>query len=615
VRGSFVSGQAPAAACTSIAMLGQQPSDGFDSASAGRGYRYLMRHSSKGRAPRARGSLVGGLCSWSGAALLLACTGAADATSEGGGGRELLHEGKDRPYTVAVDDRYVYWASLMGLRQAPVDGGDPVTLGTLDEVYTLVPRGDHVYFRLGRSDQRGQLGRVGRESGDVEWFVHEPTAEGLVVSADGVFWSARVDGADGRLLRAGLDGSAPTELATGLVSPRFLALEGEQLYFVDGDMTSCSDPPDLSCLEPGLFRVSTSGGVPERVATGAAISNPVWNGGATYWLEGDDTSSVVMRLTPGGTAQPIVTAPMDRPFLGNQLASDDEALYLTDGTNVLRMPFATGELELLVTGLEPTSNVAPRGSWVYVAERTHGRIVRVAKDGSGYDPAPESFTGPCPAPVGSLEELALTPRADPNLELLTFELEPNNVVASQATYDRLVSDVTAIRALRATLSDVAYLQHHDGRRIQLELRDAAGQAFVEGRYTAWACLNEAYEPRSVSMIGAWVSLEFDGIYNLERIIELYQQLPGVTSGAWTMGGLDGPTICVSREAERYEYVFHDTGEFCPEPCPEHRAYHFASETSGQVTELATWDSTTGAPAPRWFSDVCGFQPRISQPLP
>jgi hypothetical protein len=151
--------------------------------------------------------------------------------------------------------------------------------------------------------------------------------------------------------------------------------------------------------------------------------------------------------------------------------------------------------------------------------------------------------------------------------------------------------------------------------MQLELRDAAAQAVVEGRYTAWDCLNEAYAPRSVDINGAWVHIEFNGIYNLERIIERYRQLPGVTSGSSATGGLYGPTICVSREAERYEYVFHDTGEFCPAPCPEHRAYHFASETSGQVTELATWDSTTGASAPGWFGDICGFQPRISLPLP
>jgi hypothetical protein len=220
-------------------------------------------------------------------------------------------------------------------------------------------------------------------------------------------------------------------------------------------------------------------------------------------------------------------------------------------------------------------------------------------DGSAQPPAAEPITGPCPAPVGDAEDLALTPRADSNLELLALELEPERVVASEETYDRLVSDV-----------EVSFFNWHDGRHIQLQWTDAAAQSFAAGLYTAWDCLNAAYGLVSVSAPDSWVTLELEGIYNLPLVLERYRQLPGVISGSYGGAIDDGPTICVTREADRYEYVFDDTGGYCAEPCPQHRAYHFASDAAGQVASLDVWDSTTGAPIPAWFGAVCEFQPNV-----
>ena len=62
-------------------------------------------------------------------------------------------------------------------------------------------------------------------------------------------------------------------------------------------------------------------------------------------------------------------------------------------------------------------------------------------------------------PLGSVEQLAQTPRADFNLELLALSLEPGNITASQALYDRVVADVTAMRRLAPELADVDFLPH------------------------------------------------------------------------------------------------------------------------------------------------------------
>jgi hypothetical protein len=266
------------------------------------------------------------------------------------------------------------------------------------------------------------------------------------------------------------------------------------------------------------------------------------------------------------------------------------------------MPFATREVERLVNGLEENS-LALRGDGVYVAEGAKGRILRIATDGSAYRPTAVPITGPCPTPLGSAEELTLTPRAEPNLELLAFELEPENVVASQATYDRLVSDVSAVRALQPTLAEVTYSSPYGNQEIQLQLTNEASQASADGQYTAWDCLNDAYGPRYFNQYGATVELWLRGTYNLPLVLARYLRLPGVTGGSSGVTG-DGPTICVSREGERYEYVFDDTGGGCPGICTEHRAYYFASDASSQLTQIAVWDSKSGASAPTWFRDIC-----------
>jgi hypothetical protein len=42
----------------------------------------------------------------------------------------------------------------------------------------------------------------------------------------------------------------------------------------------------------------------------------------------------------------------------------------------------------------------------------------------------------CPTPLGTAEELALTPRVDTNLELLALTLDTGHITATQATYER-----------------------------------------------------------------------------------------------------------------------------------------------------------------------------------
>jgi hypothetical protein len=499
----------------------------------------------------------------------------------------------------------------VGLRRGPFDGGAAETFVEVTGIQEVALVGDQLY--LYRYDMSGgtQIGRVSRDGGEPTWFSSGNAPRDMIASDSAVFWAQwGEEWNTGRLWRAALDGSAPIALAEGLVSPRALGFDGEQLYFESGNFADCQPTAGPTCVEKRLYRVPIAGGEPELVLATSAGSNPVWQDGGMYWLAGHPRAADLMLLPPNGSAQPIAHVLMDSPPGSSALTSDGEALYWATQSRVVRMPFETREVQRLVTGLQGVGDIAVGADWVYAGEWSTGRILRLPKDGSAYRPETPSISGPCPEPVGSAQELALTPRADHNLELLALEqLEPDSLVVSQSTYERVERDVAAIRALEPSLVPVYYRSGTDGRRIKIQWSEDALAAFHEGQYTAWNCLNEAYRLTDFRTLESETELVFDGIYNVGLVFELYRQLPGVTGGNASWLGADGPTICVSRAGDGYDYVFDDTGGSCG-VCEQHLAYHFQTDVTGQVTPVAEWDSTTREPVPTWFTDVCGFRPNV-----
>jgi hypothetical protein len=296
------------------------------------------------------------------------------------------------------------------------------------------------------------------------------------------------------------------------------------------------------------------------------------------------------------------------------LRTDGSALYWADGAKVLRMPFDTEEVALLAGDLDGAFDVAVRGDWAYVAESGSGRILRVATDGSANRPQ-GPITGPCPTPVGSTEELAATPRADENLELLALSLEPERMTASSSTYDRVVSDVAAIRALTPSLADIGYLSGSDGMSLYIQVTSIGAQSIAAGDYTAWDCLNDAYKagPPQVTdgLATHSVNLQLGGVFNLPLVAELYAELPEVILTEPSSGNGDGSTLCAVRDGEQYQYAVDRAGGDCPSGCTEHEVHGFASDAAGQVTALGVWSSLSGDPAPAWVSEIC--RPSVPSP--
>jgi len=95
------------------------------------------------------------------------------------------------------------------------------------------------------------------------------------------------------------------------------------------------------------------------------------------------------------------------------------------------------------------------------------------------------------------EELGQTPRADENLELLALA-HSDGVVADQAIYDRIVRDVSAMRALEPAIANIGYFARYEPRKLLLEVSEATFSRMQQGDYSAWDCLNSAYRPYPIA---------------------------------------------------------------------------------------------------------------------
>jgi hypothetical protein len=528
--------------------------------------------------------------------------------SEPAAGLEVLYTGEDSPSAIAVDERYVYWASLDVLRRAPLAGGQPVTLATGNFLRGMMLDGDHVYF-FQSSMGSGSIDRVLKEGGESERLASALQPSALAIRGGDLFWSDdAVVITEGAIHRLALDGSATNVMATGLVQPSSLAVAGDHLYFrSSGSGCAFGDSRPADCLDPGIQRLPLAGGAVEALSINLGRGDFVITERGVYSLA---TSPPRILLTSlDGTERDVTGNLVLEGGITNDgsLRTDGSALYWADGAKVLRMPFETEEVALLAGDLDGAFDVAIRGDWAYVAESGSGRILRVATNGSANEPQ-GPITGPCPTPVGSTEELAATPRADENLELLALSLEPERMTASSSTYDRVVSDVAAIRALTPGLADIGFRSGYAGMSLYVQVTSIGAQSIAAGDYTAWDCLNDAYKagpPQLTDGLAAHsASVQLGGVFNLPLVADLYAQLPEVilTEPSSAIG--DGSTLCAVRDGEQYQYAVDRAGGDCPSGCTEHEVHGFASDAAGQVSALGVWSSLSGDPAPAWVSAIC-----------
>jgi hypothetical protein len=142
------------------------------------------------------------------------------------------------------------------------------------------------------------------------------------------------------------------------------------------------------------------------------------------------------------------------------------------------------------------------------------------------EPTPENFVatpraeGPSPVlePRPDVleptpEDFGATPRADQNLELLALSVS-GTVVARQEIYDRVVRDVTAIRASHPEIEGINYLSRDSGNQLLMRVDPQTFAAIEQHAYHDWDALNARWRlVDSHILVAALQSLilQFNGI--------------------------------------------------------------------------------------------------------
>jgi len=150
------------------------------------------------------------------------------------------------PYQLIFDDDRAYWIDSAGILSAPIDGSQPSKLL-------------------------------------IAWARDGSSMQSLAIGADYLYWAI-----DERVLRcpiASCNATVPTLLATGGAPVTDLKIDGQTLFWLEGDLIH-------SCLLPGCERSTVL--IPQKVAPGGRSRYAV-DASDVYWLEGMDPPSTEPR--------------------------------------------------------------------------------------------------------------------------------------------------------------------------------------------------------------------------------------------------------------------------------------------------------------------------------
>lgn len=197
------------------------------------------------------------------------------------------------------------------------------------------------------------------------------------------------------------------------------------------------------------------------------------------------------------------------------------------------------------------------------------------------------------------------PRANlnPNLNLLSLRLS-KGLYADDRIYDRLARDVAIIRALDRGLESVQYRPRLDPHSVNVFFSPETLTSARKGRYRAWDCLNGVFgaQIEDYSKAG-FMLLHLPGLYNPDKVVELYRRLPGVTRVVVDGVIGDGSNIYVTRNDSAWIYIFDIAGGDCPSGCLEHQLHYFEITADGTVAQSDAWDSKLHRDAPpEWATD-------------
>jgi len=212
--------------------------------------------------------------------------------------------------------------------------------------------------------------------------------------------------------------------------------------------------------------------------------------------------------------------------------------------------------------------------------------------------------GSCASYVGqaTAAEIQATPRTDINLEALAISMA-GTLTAPQAVYDRVVTDIGAIRAMMSTIapgvSTISYRTPDDMRSLMMGF-DSVNMASVQaGTYTDWDCPNQWYEMQQIDASSSYVLVEFEGIYNIPMLAAEYGTLLGVQYAEPNSMVGGGGTICGTIDGDTWHFVLVNCLNPSPAGCIGKDYYYFTTTSTTAPVAGGEWSNSSGTAAPAW----------------
>jgi hypothetical protein len=220
--------------------------------------------------------------------------------------------------------------------------GGACQLGLCQPVVLASEGGDLKFIAAGpqRVYWTGNAGllSVDKNGGAPSVISSSPTVFGVAVDATSVYWT---DPPNGTVLRAALDGTNTTVLASGQASPSQVTFDRAYVYWT-------TYVPDGA-----VMRVSHEGGTPTVLVTGQDHPYGVAVDGTSVYWGNDTVAGAILKAPLGGGTPVLLAAPASAPVV---IVLDGLFAYWTESVspaNVMKIGLNGGSPTVLATGSDP----------------------------------------------------------------------------------------------------------------------------------------------------------------------------------------------------------------------------------------------------------------------
>lgn len=214
--------------------------------------------------------------------------------------------------------------------------------------------------------------------------------------------------------------------------------------------------------------------------------------------------------------------------------------------------------------------------------------------------------------LGGAAEIAQTPRPTGDSSLAAEPLAVilgGGFMADQDVYERVLGDLASITAQEPAVAPIEYWPNKTMASMVVHVDLGTYQQIAGGSYSAWNCLNSWYKATSFNPLylsgtatSGYVIVNYDGIYDIDKIAPDYRSLPGLLD-AYADGIFPPPEMafrsaCAFAQGDMFNY-------FVPAAVGSpYQLFYFISRTGSAPRLQGVYDADHPSQAWKPLADAC-----------